>query len=548
MSSVALGALCCFALFAVINYTGEASGTGRSLLSVKNGADTNAVVPEMDFTEVTDAPAEDAPAAAAEEGPDVLSNIVDLKAYCLAAYDDANIVMQNHKNLAAMADFVHAYGINGGGDDIGGRKAEVDNIVTEYAQTMAGMKAKYGHGVNMYILDHLDKSVRHEVGGPVFTKLTMSAMGGGGRKGRKFGQLAGLKYASLGLEDQPAILVELAAKYSKFLTFKAHVSTQASDADVVAATMFLQSKSFGHYQSFLQREIAKVQKKMKSEANYVAHLAFDAEQAAFKESYEHARNDFFNHVAKQSTAGRVAAKTAAAEFPWTPPSLEEMKAIAHNHSVAFMHEFSEKHADPAALLRRITDESGGVKLFITTTGATDAQSTMKPTITINGHLSTIEKEIRAVPGQGATFVQHIPAHDALGAISSIVLTGTGDGLRWNCAGIKLRSGGVDEHIVNYVTGNPDPTFWLESGDSIELFPEDVPDEDGTDMDTTEGCKSWRATEECSGKGARDEMNDKDCTEDIDSSMSGYCECSGAKSKAVVDCGHDSFTCEEICQI
>lgn len=98
MSSIALAAMCCFAVFAVVNY-------GRT--SIKLSGDE--VVPET-------------------EEVDVLKNIIDLKAYCLAAYDNSNIIAQNHPKVQAIADFVHTFGINGGGDDVGGRVAEVDNI------------------------------------------------------------------------------------------------------------------------------------------------------------------------------------------------------------------------------------------------------------------------------------------------------------------------------------------------------------------------------------------------------------------------------------
>lgn len=509
LSSAAIAALCCIAVFAVVNYTE---------VSIKLSQEP-------------------------EEEPkvDVLKNLIDLKAYCLAAYDNTNIVMQNHPNLQAMAEFVHAYGLNGGGDDVGGRKAEVDNIVTEYAHVMGALKAKYGHGVNMYILDHLDKSLRHDPEGAVFQQLQMQALGGGGSKGHKYGQLTGLKYQSLGLEDMPNILVELAAKYAKFLTFKAHVQEQASNADVVAATMFLQSKSFGHYQSFLQREIAKVEKKMRSEFNFVAKAAFDAEEQAFQESYAANREAFFDHVAKQAPAAVSASDEAALQFPWTPPTMEELKAQAHNASLAFMKEFQDQHADPSTLLRRITEEAGGVKIFVSTTGATDAQSTMKPSITFEGAQGSMTHELRAVPGQGKTFVQHIPAKEALGKIQKIIITGTGEGLRWNCAGVKLRAGGVDEHIISFTTGAPQESFWLESGQSVDLLPNEVADEPKPGED----CHGWKGTSQCSGDGSRDKTGDKTCGESVDSTMSGYCDCVSGH-KAVVDCGHDTFTCDEIC--
>jgi len=522
VSSAALAAVCCFAVLAVVQYTGDS-------MSIKlSGVHHDPPPPEVDM----------------------LKNIIDLKAYCLAAYDNSNILLQNHKNLASIADFVHTFGINGGGDDVGGRKAEVDNIVTEYAHILGALKSKYGHGINMYILEHLDQSVRHEVGGPVFLQMSMQALGGGGSNGRKFGHLAGIKFESLGLEDQPMIIVELAAKYSKFLTFKAHVEAKAKNADVVAATLFLQSKSFGHYEGFLQREIAKVEKRMRSEFNFVAKAAFDAEEDAFQKSYETNREAFFEHAAKQAPAAVAASDEAAQEFPWKPPSMDVLKERAHNASVAFMHEFQEAHADPSSLLKRITDESGGVKVFTSTTGADESESTMKPSITITGKLSTLTHDLRAVPGQLKSFVQHIPAKVPIGEIQSITLTGTGEGLKWNCAGIKLRSGGVDEPVVAYTTGQPQESFWLESGQSVTLMPKETSQEDALAEDgglRNEACKGFVATEQCQGDGPVDEDNAKHCTEDIDSTLSGYCDCSN-EHRATVDCGHDTFTCEEICSM
>jgi len=516
MSSAALAALCCLAVFAVVNYTGDST-------SIKLSEDPDAEAPEVDL----------------------LANLVDLKSYCLAAYDNSNIIAQNHPKVQAIVDFVHTYGINGGGDDVGGRKAEVDNIVTEYAQIMGAMKAKYGHGVNSYILDAFDHSIRNTPGGPTETKLDWEALGGGGSKGHKFGHMAYLKYQELGLEDQPNILVELAAKYAKFLTFKAHIEEHAKNADVIAATVFLQQKGYGHYQSFFQQVVAKVEKRMRSEFNFVAKAAFDAEEDAFQKSYEENREAFFEHVAKQAPAAVTASSAAASEFPWVPPTIEEMKQMAHNKSVAFMHEFQENHADPSALLKRITSESGGIKIFITTTGATDAQSTMKPELTVTGKLSTFTHAIRAVPGQGKTFTQHFAVDTPVGEIQSIKLTGTGEGLKWNCAGIKLRSGGVGEHIRVFTDDSPADSFWLESGQEIELFPRED-DDDEPDL-AKDACRGWVGTAECKGDGTVDADEAHHCTEEIDSSMSGYCDCSSGH-RATMDCGHDSFTCEEICGV
>jgi hypothetical protein len=475
----------------------------------------------------------------------VLKNIVNAKAYCLAAYDNSNVIIQQHHHLAAIAEFVHQYGIDGGGDDVNGRKAHVDNIVTEYAHIMGALKAKYGHGVNSYILDHIDKTLRHDPEGLINLKLDMNSLGGGGKSGHVFGHMAYVKYEALGLTDMPSIITELAAKYSKFLTFKSMVSKQAENADVVAATMFLQSKSFGHYKGFLQREVAKVEKKMRELHNFVAKSSFDAEQAAFEESYKKNRQMFFDHVSVQAPAAMAASETASAKYPWTPPTMEELKAKAQEAAKKFMADFQKNHGDPSSLLRRITEEVGGVKLFIETGSVTDAASTMKPSITIKGKDSELTKEIRAVPAAGSMMVQHLPAKEAIGDISSVVLTGTGAGLKWNVAGLKLRLGGVDASIHRFTTGK-EGTFWLKSGETVELFPVAEPEAQAGDT-VANHCAGFKATMQCDGKGARDKDGDKNCEEAIDSSMSGFCQCAGGAAKSV-DCGHDTFTCEEICKI
>jgi len=512
VSSAALAAVCCFAVLAVVQYKGE---------YIKVSGDDAA--PELN----------------------VLKNIIDAKAYCLAAYDSSNVMIRNHPNLAAIADFVHNYGIDGGGDDVNGRKAHVDNIVTEYAHIMGALKAKYGHGVNMYILDHIDKAIRQNPEGLVNLKLDMSSLGGGGNSGRVFGHMAYINYEAIGLTDMPSIVTELATKYSKFLTFKSMVDKQAENADVVAATMFLQSKSFGHYTGFLQREVAKVEKKMRELHNFVAKSSFDAEQSAFEESYNKNRQEFFDHVAVQAPAAMAASETASAQYPWNPPTVEELKAKAQEAAKKFMADFQKSHGDPSSLLRRITEEVGGVKLFITTGTVTDATSTMKPSITIKGKNSELTKEIRAVPAAGSMMVQHLPAKEAIGDIKSVILTGTGAGLKWNVAGLKIRSGGVDANIHSFTTGKPE-TFWLKSGETVELFPVATPEAQVGDT-VANHCQGFKATMQCDGKGTRDKESDKTCGEDIDSSLSGFCQCASGAAKSV-DCGHDTFSCEEICKI
>merc|ERR1711871_1533931 len=271
---------------------------------------------------------------------DVLQNIIKLKAYCLAAWDDARLTAnQFGGKYASITDFVIQYGQEGGGVKRGGRSAEVGNIVSEYAQVLGALRVKYPKGVNKYILDNIDNALRHDPNGVVFFKNSLEAFGNGGVKGRKFGHLVALRKKALGLTDRPNIIVKMAAKYADYLHFKTIASKQANNADAIAATMFLKSKGAGHYQSFLQREVAKVQRKMRHDFGVVSKAAYGAEEEAFEKAYEADREAFFHHVQVQTPAGMAAADKSVAGITWVPPTMEQMKKIAGEHAKKFIAEY-----------------------------------------------------------------------------------------------------------------------------------------------------------------------------------------------------------------
>jgi hypothetical protein len=476
---------------------------------------------------------------------DVLDNLIRLKAYCLAAWDDARIVVNGSGGkYQAMTDFVLQYGQEGGGVKRGGRHEGVENIVSEYAQLLGAMRVKYPKGVNKYVLDSIDKAVRHDPNGVVFIKTGMAALGNGGDNGRTFGHLVALRTKALGLVDRPNLVVRLAAKYADYLHFKTIAGKQADNADAIAATMFLKSKGSGQYTSFLQREINKVMRKMRTEFNFVAKAAFGAEKDAFAKAYEADRQAFFKHVQVQTPAGVKAANKKRNQLDWTPPTLAEMKKIASKASKKFLKEFKGKNASPAKIIKNMVDEAGGVKIYFSTTDATDAQSTMKPSIEFVGSVTTLKGEMRAVPAQGLSSVQHFPTSKPIGKLRKVILTGTGSGLKWNVKGMKIRVGARDAEVKPLsISKKQDGPFWLESGKTVVLT---------VDMDkhselqyNKQGCLKWHATEECDANGKKDPSNNKGCSVDIDSSMSGFCKCdTGAVAK--VDCGHDTFTCNEMC--
>jgi len=273
--------------------------------------------------------------------------------------------------------------------------------------------------------------------------------------------------------------------------------------------------------------------------------AYGAEDRAFGQAYKANRQAFFNHIDVQAPAGVKAAKTTAAGLTWRPPTLAQMKKLAAKHAKTFLADYQKKNGSTSKIIKNMVDEAGGVKLFLTTSGVTDAQSTMKPTVKFVGTSGSMEATVRSVPGKDLTFVQHFGTAKPIGKIESVVLTGTGSGLKWNANSVKVRVGGRNGSVVPMIPKTAEKSFWLKSGESIELTPDTA--STGKGEYTKQGCFKWVATQECDAHGAEDRENNKGCTDEIDSSMSGYCKCDTG-SVARLDCGHATFTCDEMCKI
>jgi hypothetical protein len=514
IASASLMVLACLATFAVINFVEEAEHITEDVSVTSGSKEVN-----------------------------VLKNLVQLKSYCLAAWDEARTLMNDHPGKAqALTEFVALYGQEGGGVDHVGKHAMVENIVSEYANIMGGLKAKYGGeegvGVNMYVLNQLDNSIRSNPHGAIYIKTNYDAFDDGGDNGYKFGHLAALDYKAIGLTERPHMIVKLSIRYPKYLHFKAKIASQEDNADAVAATIFLKSKSYGHYQSFLQREIAKVQRRMKMEFNFVAKAAYGASKKAFKKQYEADRKSFFKQLTVQAPAAVKGAKSSAAKHTWKPPSYAAMVKTAQAEAKKFVENYKKKIGDPTKFVKELVEEAGGVKMFFSTTGATGAQSTMKPKVHFVGEKGDVTGTLRTVPGPHSTFVQHFKIKRALGKVNKIVFEGTGKGMKWNGHKIRIRNGGKDASVQSFKCGKA-KSFWLKSGETVEC----TLDEKAANKVQFEKaqCKGWKTTQDCSGAGT----GTKACHEPIPSGTGGHCICDTGKS-ATVDCMHDVFTCAELC--
>lgn len=466
-----------------------------------------------------------------KEDVNVLDNLINLKAYCLGAQEAAGYALsESPGKQAAVLDFVAAYGKNRAS-----KGGQLQNIVTEYVTVLAALHSKYGQGVNQYVLDEFDKSVRHEKGGPVHVD--------------GFGRRA-IKASAVGLNDVPDIIKRLAIKEGQFDQYKAITAEQAENADAVAATLFMKSKAMGRFKGFLASEIASVTARMKQEFGYVAHVAFDAEEKAYRESYETSRDDFLSHVAAQAPASRVAAEGAAQKSKWVPPTYADMLKIANDKAKEFLAKYEAGvGGDDAKLIKNMVQQVSGVKAFISTGSASDSGSRMTPKITFVGTKATIGGEIRTVPGAGSTFVQHFPTEEEVGQITKILLTAKAGSNKWECSGLKVRSGGVDAPIVHFKATNAKDgaPFWLKSGQQVALEPIEMAG--ATEYDTKTICRGWRGTSDCESGGKQDPDAQLPCDAEIDSSKSGFCDCGVEGKMARLNCGgaSDAFTCTEICQ-
>jgi len=534
LCGVALGIIACLATFMVLSQTTETP-----------------MLEEVDDAMMSDAMIEAAKKEAKKEKgyelgmgkTDTLHNLINLKAYCVGAWDSARIALRRakHGKYGALIEFLVFYGQEGSGIDQGGRKAKSGmNIVSEYAQILGRLHAKYKRGVNRYILDQFNEHIVHGNGG-LYLKSNIRTM-----LGNKGGQLIALRYQAFGLTARPSLLAELALKLPRYLLYRGHISKNFKGADAYAAAALLQSKYNGHYTSFYQRELNKVQRHMRQQFDVVAKAAYGAENQAFEAAYRANRKAFFKHLQVQSSAGRNAAVKKSAQLPWKPPSLKVIKARAVKAAAAWLKKYQHlvKKGGAAKLVEEIADETSGVKLFITTSQRLNAQSAMRPTIKFIGTKGHITGKLRAVGARGVTTVQHFPTQKAIGHIKKVIIDNTKGkkGESWVCDTLKLRIGGKNTRVIS-MRGKFARQFTVKNN-VVELHVNKAKAE--AVRYVKPGCIKFQATSGCNWKGKNQNSDNKRCTEEIDGNLSGFCKCDqGPMMK--VNCGHDTFTCDEMCQ-
>jgi len=486
-----------------------------------------------------------------------LKNLIDFKSYCISAYPDIRSQMDKvgTKQAGELLHFMARYGEDGR-DNGSGRFHLPANIIVEYSNLLAQFRKRNPFGLLAYLFDKLNDSLLSGKGvlktqhGGVYVCTTLC--------GLKYGELVMIDHKALGLTQEPAFVKRIAQLKVDYYTARGRVEPKCVGADVKASGMFLQNKIMGHYQSFFIRQLNKNYAKMAKIFNGIVKISLAAEKKAFVDEYTANRKAVFAQVYKQATAGRTSAQAARDKVAWIPPSIAQMKIAAKKAAAKWLKHYTKRlpktgaAGHNAAIVKKMVDEATGVKFFMYTGLQDNAQSDMKPKVTVVGTQGTIKGQLRSVPGHGEQGSQHIASKMSIGDIKKVIITGDGSTDGWYCRKIGIRMGPKQSKMIPLtVADNTHLTgFWLNGTQSRVLKPDSyaiTASKKKVASDDPHACFGFRATRACNASAARNPTDDKKCTTKIDSSMSGYCECgSGPVSK--VDCGHRTFKCVDLCKV
>jgi hypothetical protein len=133
------------------------------------------------------------------------------------------------------------------------KKTVVGNIIVDYARAMRKLKKHYNFGISKYVMLRLDNAVKS---GKSDSLAHMVRTHDGA-------PMIGYSHKALGLTTRPRYFEKLAVPLTMYRTKAHEVMKQTRNADTAAAAMWLHSGEKGAYQSFMHREISKINVKRK---------------------------------------------------------------------------------------------------------------------------------------------------------------------------------------------------------------------------------------------------------------------------------------------
>jgi hypothetical protein len=396
----------------------------------------------------------------------VHQNIVALKAYSVAVHDKLKEMLE-HKH-SSVVPFIREFGKNG----------KNKNVIMEFSQLFAKMSNQFKSGMGLYMLQHLNRAI--------LTGNGVVAMKPGDTKHYI------LDYSTMGLESLPEYFYKLRVKISRFEHQKEKVKAINTHAASEASAALLQGKHQEAYDTFLDRELAKV-KKYKLHLRSVYEAALKAEKIAYTTSVEHSGHTTRLHAAVQARAGVPAAvrQTAVIEQGVKQPSREELNAAAKAAADSFMDKMTRKNLDAATLIKKLQAEQMGVKLSITTAEFSSADSAMQPKIIIKGTRGSLSTVLKSLPAKGKTRTHVLPSDHALGNLVSVKFIST-DTDSWMCQKVSVEMGTEGKAITLHPETALKTMFWLDSAKG------------GTNYQGYERSNTWTLSAKSSGKSEEEE--------------------------------------------
>jgi len=236
---------------------------------------------------------------------EILESIVNLRAYCLLAYDKAKSFADMHPSSnSGLMSFIIAFGKKDT------KKQKMSNVVTGFATAIGESKGKFEQGVSHYLLMHLGKAVFEGKKAVARSKV--------------FGEdFAAFEFKKMGLESRPGYFNKIAVRYMPFVALAQKVRSESQHADAQAAAAWLASGGKAKYKSFEDKVQATVAQKAQKYKEDVYMSSLKAIKTSWEKSHALDKMPVAGSVAGASVpavrianAAEVAAEALQAAKKW----------------------------------------------------------------------------------------------------------------------------------------------------------------------------------------------------------------------------------------
>jgi hypothetical protein len=339
-------------------------------------------------------------------------NLVNLKAYSVAVHSKVSDML-SHKH-SSVIPFINAFG----------KDPNNKNIILEYSKIFAQTSDAYDSGLGRYMLHHMNDAVLN---------------GNGVVATPDHGKHYVLDNTVLGLQTLPNYMKKLKVSVMHYTEAQGKMTKLSENADTYAAAQYLRGKHAKAYESFLDREIARVDALSEAHEHGYVLAAFDAEVTAYKTSYAANTATKLLHVAVQPPAGMEAAQGAVDADKWVAPSINKIRAAAKANAALFMKNLHAKLSGTAEVVKNQEAQNMGVTITMTSSQYLDGESSQTPTVVVKGSKGTLTGTLQALPLPGKTISQTFASKHLIGELKSVEFQASSND-PWSCDHIQVAVG------------------------------------------------------------------------------------------------------------